>query len=128
MLRFLLAVGLLVAATCAASAEPSARRVYLLCNAEDPECGPLLRDAFQAFLANPTLTECYSQDFGGGVYDSTRRCWETTTVCHYQKTPDLNFDLFYQTFMTSVETGEISQYPAHLGVFLTMKAMGRCGG
>lgn len=34
---------------------PSARRLWLLCHAEDPQCGPMFADAMMAAYVNPVV-------------------------------------------------------------------------
>ena len=56
MTRLPLSVLLLATAVtlpAAAQPEPSARRLYLLCQMEDPSCGPMIEQAYQAAIANP---------------------------------------------------------------------------
>ena len=45
------------------SFEPSARRVFLLCRQEDPQCIPLIQKANEAFLDHPRMT------YGGVRYE-----------------------------------------------------------
>lgn len=57
MLMGLVVFGVLMGgAICAAGGQsepgPSARRVYLLCQAEDPSCGPILMSLYEAALRN----------------------------------------------------------------------------
>ena len=37
-----------------AQSEPTARRAYLLCQMEDPSCGPALQELYNAAIHNPT--------------------------------------------------------------------------
>src|SRR5579864_4620552 len=89
-----------VSVTAFAQSGPSARRVFLLCRMEDPECGTLLQNAYDEFLANPSVTECYTENFGGkGVYNQQQRCWTIKNVCHFVREPALSLQDIYVSYM-----------------------------
>jgi hypothetical protein len=65
--KIALVAGSLVAAFCtdAPAQSPTARRVTLLCDMEDPSCGPLLQKAYDDASANPTVTVCIANGGSG---------------------------------------------------------------
>ncbi len=124
------ALGLLIAlaVVAPARAEPTARRVWLLCQMEDPGCFPAMEAAFDAFLDNPTWTECYSQNFGhGGVFDAARKCWKTTTRCEIIRSPHITNAEIFRWYMIAVQQNPILwTMPARIGMYQAMREDGRC--
>jgi hypothetical protein len=98
----------------AASGAPSARRVWLLCEMEDPQCGPSLAAAYADFLANPTWTTT--------IAGSER---PTTFVCHTTRRVELKE--LYPWFMRSVGSQPLVwPEPARLGVYAALNDAGMC--
>jgi hypothetical protein len=83
-----------------AQSEPSARRVYLLCQMEDPSCGPLLEKAYNDFLANPTFTTC-----SGSGHDPTCPAGTSrhTATCIFRSEPRLTLEDIYRGYMMAFE-------------------------
>lgn len=111
-----------------AQPEPSARRVFLLCQMEDPQCGTLLREAYNDFLVNPTITECYTENFGGnGVYDQRRRCWNTTTTCHFVRNPEPTIkDIFMRYMNVFPQASMYWNSSPRVMMYLAMNLSARC--
>jgi hypothetical protein len=111
----------------AQSPEPSARRIYLLCQMEDPSCASLIQKAYDDFLANPTATACFGVNFPGSVYDERRQCWNVTATCHFVREPTLSLQEVYRAYMSFFsQTSYLSSSP-RLIMYETMNRLGRCG-
>ena len=85
-----------------AYADITARRLWLLCNAEDPSCGTLLRQAFNDFLANPTLTSCTYEKTQDSVYNERHRCWEHTGYCRFVGDRSISTQQLFLEYMSIV--------------------------
>lgn len=123
-----LAIGLAATAISTQSyAAPTARRVYLLCEAEDPACPALIRQAYDDFLANPTVTECSTINYGqNSTFDERRRCWNVTSVCHVTG-PKMDLQDVYMRFMRTVPTRSLYwESSPRVMVYLAMNLFGLC--
>ena len=90
------------------SFEPSARRVFLLCRQEDPQCIPLIQKANEAFLEHPHL-----------IYDNT--FYQCAVTRENQNT----LDITYARFMQQVEHDpSVGQWRAWQVVYLTYSMFG----
>src|ERR1700722_10979346 len=109
-----------------AQSEPTARRVYLLCQMEDPSCPSLIQEAYNAFLANPTWTVCYpdSQPDPGCPGGRGRR---GTSTCKFRPEPTLTLREIYVRYMYVVSTNSMLWgEPARIGMLMTMSSLNRC--
>lgn len=123
-----LAIGLTAAAiSIQAQAAPTARRVYLLCEAEDPACPALIRQAYDDFLANPTVTECSTINYGkNSTFDAKRNCWNVTSVCHVTG-PQMDLQDVYLHYMQTFPARSLYWESApRVMMFMAMNMLGLC--
>ena len=87
---------------------PSARRVFLLCRQEDPQCIPLIQKANEAFLEHPHL-----------IYGNT------FFQCAVTRENQNTLDITYARFMQQVEHDpSVGQWRAWQVVYLTYSMFG----
>jgi len=103
MNRVLLAAILIVNLVTPAMAqtEISARRAYILCQQEDPQCANIIHGAYESIIANPTTRE-YSS---GLVLNCSQF---VKNLDNPSLTPKLTVDIVYVRFMELMRMGQIS--------------------
>lgn len=109
------------AAPAHAQSEPTARRVYLLCNMEDPSCTSLIQKAYNDFLANPTWVVCLA--------DGQPGCHRMTYTCKFVREPAITLQDIYVRYMEMVdEHSYLWNETARIAMYQTMNFLGRCTG
>ena len=116
------------AAVVHAQTGPTARRVYLLCESEDPSCPALIQKAYNEFLANPTVTECYSVNYGNGTYDAKRGCWNTTNTCHLLNTRMKLDDIYLRYMQIFTQARMYWESSPRVMMYVAMNMSGLCAG
>ena len=87
---------------------PSARRVFLLCRQEDPQCIPLIQKANEAFLDHPRMT------YGGVRYE-----------CNVTYTSQNDLQTTYTRFMQMVmRDPSVANWRAWQVIYLTYSMYG----
>jgi hypothetical protein len=87
-----------------AHAEPTVRRLILLCQMEDPACEPTFKQAWQDFTADPT--------------------WTVNGTCHpLAITPQ---EVWFGMVNAASAYTDLLAEPAHHGIYMGVLTMGKC--
>ena len=125
----LLAIYAIGAAPAVAQSEPSARRITLLCNMEDPSCGPLLQKAYDDAVANPTVLGCT----GSGV--SSPRCpsgsyLSPVITCNFAGEPKPTVQELFGFWMFAIRYElmpyNFAELSARIGMIYALNSSRRC--
>jgi hypothetical protein len=107
---------------------PSARRIYLLCQMEDPSCGTLLQNAYADFLGDQTWTSCYPDQHY--ALDGARigpSCGNVVLTCKFIREPKLSLDQIFTGYMQAmVMFPSLSGDSARHAMYMAMVVLHRC--